>query len=103
MISQGESDGGSRISGDGVYRADRRLTTTTIRAINFEDYLYYMHIQDLYNYSHTHSNSNKERYQSRPCSLNKKTVRIWGLKSFEPQKEPRYSQINALPDLPPTI
>lgn len=28
MISQGESDGGSRMSGDGVYRADRRFTTT---------------------------------------------------------------------------
>lgn len=28
MISQGEGDGGSRMSGDGVYRADRRFTVT---------------------------------------------------------------------------
>lgn len=83
MISQGESDGGSRMSGDGVYRADRRLQ---LRTINFQDYLYYMHIRDLYNYSHTNSSSKKERCQSRSCPLNKKTVRIWGLKSFEPKK-----------------
>lgn len=28
MISQSESDGGSRMSGYGVYRADRRFTPT---------------------------------------------------------------------------
>ncbi|KAJ9484416.1 hypothetical protein VN97_g8961 [Penicillium thymicola] len=77
------------MSGDGVYRADRRFTTTTttIRTLkNLEDYLYCMHIRDLYNYSHTHSSSNKERYQSTSCSFNKKTVRIWGLESFEPKE-----------------